>query len=139
MNPKKIRRILPRKILAVLAVPAVLGFGSLAGQEGPWKLVFPPSARTDAGMVYDSGQSRAIMFGGFANGRACQDTWLFENGVWTRFLGAASAPVPEARGRFASCYNKTRGEMMVFGGAGLSGLYDDLWAFKNGWRKADSR
>jgi hypothetical protein len=136
MNPMKIRRVLPLKILAVLAVPAVLGFAALYAQEGPWKLVFPPSARTDAGMVYDSGQGRILLFGGAAEGRSCQDTWFFQGGAWTRFLGA---PAPSARSRFASCYDAKRGEMLVFGGAAFSGLFNDLWMFKSVWKKAAAK
>lgn len=136
MKTEKCGRILFWKVLAVLAVPAFLGFRGLDGQEGPWKLIFPPSARTDAGMVYDAAQDRMVLFGGFADGRACQDTWLFKEGVWTRFASAPSAPAPSVRGRFASCYNKTRGEMMVFGGTELSGLFGDLWTFKTSWKKS---
>ena len=136
MNPAKSGRILPWKILAVLAVPAVMGFAGIGGQEGPWRLVFPPSERTDAGMAYDAGQKRMILFGGFTDGRACQDTWIFQNGIWGRFYGQASSPCPSARGRFAVCYNKAKGETMVFGGSAYGLLLDDLWLFKNGWAKA---
>ena len=139
MNPKKGNRVLFLKILAVLAVPAVMGFVGLGGQEGPWRLVFPPSERTDAGMAYDAGQKRMVLFGGFAEGRACQDTWFFQNGAWTRFMSATSAPAPSARGRFASCYDITRGEMLIFGGSAFYVLFGDLWAFNNGWKKAAAK
>lgn len=135
MKPKKTVGILLRKILAALALPAVMGVAVLDAQEGLWTLVFPPSARTDAGMVYDADQGRLVLFGGFQQGRACQDTWLYEDGAWTRFAAKRSAAAPSARGRFASCYDKARGEMLVFGGTGLAGPNNELWAFKDGWKK----
>lgn len=136
MKPAKRDLILFWKAMAALAVTIVLVPKGIFCQEGPWKLEYPPSERTDAGMAYDAGQKHMVLFGGVAEGRGCQDTWFFQNGVWTRLLSATSAPAPSARGRFAICYNKARGETMVFGGSAYGLLFDDLWLFKNGWAKA---
>jgi hypothetical protein len=137
MNSTKQTRLVFWRVAALTAMVYSASL-ALLGQEGPWKLIFPPSDRTDGGMVYDAGQKRMILFGGIAYGRAHQDTWIFQNGVWKRFSAGPSAPVPSARGRFASCFHAARGEMMVFGGAAYGILCGDLWLFKNGWVKASA-
>ena len=133
MNQTKHNRFSLRRALILLAVSVLVGPNTLVCQESIWKLIFPPSQRTDAGRIYDSYFKRMMLFGGFTDGRACDDTWFFENGKWTRFWSDPTITLPTARGRFAMCYNLTSREAILFGGFSHGVLFDETWLFKNRW------
>ena len=85
----------------------------------------PPSARSQATTVWDSGTNRLILFAGTTDGcatsSALNDIWLLTKangqggaGVWSQ--AAASGTPPSARQSHTAVYNATSNRMIVYGG-----------------------
>ena len=104
-----------------------------------WKasaVTVAPKARYDFGMVWDSGRSRAVLFGGMqmdlagAPGVPKQDTWEWDPATpaWTERTTAGVKPSP--RYGHAMAFDGNRGKMLVFGGSDINtegGSLNDLW------------
>ena len=89
-----------------------------------------PAARTGHSAVYDSANSRMIVFGG----GCANDVWVLSdanrvNGTptWTQLNPTGPAPAP--RSFHSAVYDPTSNRMMVFGGSGCSSAdaYNDVW------------
>jgi YVTN family beta-propeller protein len=115
-------------------------------QQGDWTLLDPstfPSSRTSA-MVWDSAESRIVLFGGGGNygSAACTsdpqgDTWTFAHNNWTRVVGAGSPPgsfvagVPVSNGLIpgvaSMTYDAKDGYVLVYGG-----FSENTWEYSAG-------
>jgi hypothetical protein len=72
------------------------------------------SGRRDHAMVYDAGNDRTILFGGFrADGTLLNDMWSFDGTDWTQ-LSPANAPSP--RYDHAMAINPANGNILLYGG-----------------------
>src|SRR2546422_5756100 len=104
---------------------------SLAGGPAWTQLVpsgTPPLGRFLPSGVYEPGQDRLILFGGFAtDGNFKNDTWelsLSASPAWTELL-PLMPPGPRYSSAFA--YDAAQGRLLVFGGYGGANL-GDAWA-----------
>jgi Galactose oxidase, central domain len=128
-------RLLP--LLALLGS----GCGARAVVDCSTLALVNPTARGEAGGVWDEARRRLVLFGGdqgvpqqcMPNTDFVGDTWAF----WTdceAFQDLQTDPSPPARGRQATALDPSRDRMILHGGryrAGTSGaytLYDDTWA-----------
>jgi hypothetical protein len=99
-----------------------------------------PSARYDAGMVWDSQRNVAVLFGGMqksddgVNGSPKQDIWEWsgETGSWTERTLAGSRP--SARFGHGMAYDPGRSKVVVFGGYDINTgeTRNDLWDWEPG-------
>lgn len=83
-----------------------------------------PPARAEAGMAYDSGRKRMVLFGGHrtVNGERIRlgDTWEWDGQRWEQM----SSVGPSARNGAAMGYDAHRKRMVLFGGSGTG---DETW------------
>ena len=116
---------------------------SSLGRSMSWQAVNPtgrpPAPRLAHSAVYDSTNSRMIVFGG-ALGRSspCEnDTWILNhaNGVagtpaWLSVAAAGTAP--HVRASHAAVYDPGSNRMIIFGGNDCSsGFFNDVWVLSN--------
>ena len=100
----------------------------------------PPATLCDA-MAYDSESDRVILFGGYVSGvGVSNDTWAydFNTNTWTNLDPPAKPPV---RYEHAMAYDSGSDRLIMFGGAGSSGYFNDTWAYdfnKNTWTNASA-
>lgn len=100
-----------------------------------------PLSRGAEALAYDPAMGSVIMFGGWAapgdngsSGHDVNDTWKFDDGVWTQ-LHPHTSPAPrEASG---ATYDASAGGVLLFGGVngsvGPGSLqYNDTWIFSGG-------
>jgi hypothetical protein len=111
---------------------------------GVWTQVTPssvPPPRTQAGMVYDPGRARAVLFGGFSGltfnpGSVFSDLWEYD-GVAHNWLSASPVTKPSARLEPSLAYDPDRGRVVLFGGLGQhvadDGRIDSLMANRDLW------
>ena len=106
--------------------------------NGPpaWSQLTPagigPSARYAHSLIYQPGQDRVILFGGY-DGVFRNDVWalsLAGTPTWTQLAPAGVAPA----GRWASAvvYDAMRNRMVVFGGWDGFSAHNDAWALSLG-------
>ena len=99
----------------------------------------PPAGRQGHTAVYDSANSRMIVFGG-ALGRSspcANDVWVMSNAngsggtpAWSRL--SPSGPLPEPKYLPSSVYDPGSNRMIVFGGNDcFSTSYNDVWVLSN--------
>src|SRR5690606_27947876 len=87
--------------------------------------VSPPARRFHA-MAHVNGNN--VLFGGInePSGVVFNDTWTYDGQTWTQ----STASGPGARQRFASCVDRTRDVLIVFGGSDANGqVLRDTWEF----------
>jgi hypothetical protein len=90
-----------------------------------------PSARANAGMVYDPALHAVVLFGGNAYGVQYNDTWEFAQGKWTPI---ATIGAPSPRFDMGMTYDAALGKVLLFGGDYAPSLnvdvaLGDTWAF----------
>jgi len=118
-----IRLLLLTSVLAFLASPALIAFGT----EPEWQMqpVEGPGSRAAHAMAYDSGRGVTILFGG--QDRNYQgDTWEWNGSAWSH--EADSGPSP--RSAPAMAYDSARGVTLLFGGSNHNDpvrFYGDTW------------
>ena len=83
---------------------------------------FPPSARREHAMIYDTAHDRIILFGGMATGSVrLQDTWEFEYGspysYWRQVTITPGSQIPTPRYAPAMAYDEAHGATILFGGS----------------------
>ncbi|HEX9892259.1 MAG TPA: kelch repeat-containing protein [Actinomycetota bacterium] len=115
--------------------------GTWLREDGEWRRVpldQEPEPRYAAGMAYDAARQVVVMFGGYgANPQggpalALGDTWTWDGERWER-LEPATVPPPRAYGHLA--YDRTREELVLFGGIGIAEdgtpytRLDDTWTW----------
>src|SRR5439155_18175172 len=90
----------------------------------------PPEARQFHAATFDAAGDRLIVFGGqVADGTPRNDTWALEAGAGNAWVALApTGTLPPARFHMASAFDAAGDRLVVFGGSGLSILYDDTWA-----------
>jgi hypothetical protein len=94
----------------------------------------PPAVRDNQSAVYDQVHNRMTIYGGGSNGTILGDTWVLSdaNGLggspaWTP-IGQALNVYPNARSGAHAVYNPTTNKMIIFGGAGISGVEStEVW------------
>lgn len=97
----------------------------LKGGEQAWRRRSHPGdgpvARTGAAAAFDTWRGRWVLFGGRASdGRPLQDVWEYEpaSGAWADRTPAGTRPA--ARHGHAAVFDRRRGKVVVYGGAGSS-------------------
>jgi streptogramin lyase len=97
-----------------------------ATQQSPNTL---PSPRYNAPMAYSPADGRMILFGGISSCGEFQtcttgDTWAYNGTSWTPLSPAAA---PGARSAFGMATDTQRSRVVLFGGQGINGLFNDTW------------
>ena len=109
--------------------------------SGQWTQVAPnggvPAARFAHTAVWDAADSQMLMFGGFSRERGMlNDLWSYRpaTNTWEQLIPVGELPEPR---RFQSAiWDPADGQMLVFGGVGFNGPYNDLWSYRpatNAW------
>jgi uncharacterized protein (TIGR03437 family) len=101
-----------------------------------------PTARHGHSAVYDSTNSRMMVFGGATGGAStcANDVWVLSNAnggngtpAWSQLSPTGTAPAP--RSLHSAVYDPTTNSMIVFGGSNCltngSQLYNDVWILSN--------
>jgi hypothetical protein len=90
-----------------------------------------PPARDAAVMVYDQDRSKLILFGGRGAEGALGDTWFFDDNQWTLLETPEGEELTAPQPRVEACatYDRTRNEMVMFGGTGPDGFFSETWTF----------
>jgi hypothetical protein len=106
------------------------GSSLLATAEAAWRDMGPgealPSARYSAALAYDVARARVVLFGGYVNGEAAQDTWEWDGRAWTDCT--PGGPNPPSRGDYGMAYDSARGRVVLFGGNdAFGGSLQDTW------------
>ena len=94
-----------------------------------WMGNVAPMRRQGSGMAYDSHADRVVLFGGYNEaGSFSDDTWTydFNTNTWANMEPAAG---PLARRLPAMAYDSDSDRVILFGGYGWGGNYDDTWAY----------
>lgn len=95
-----------------------------------------PSRRSGAVMVYDEARERTVLFGGFVDDAAIDETWVFEDGTWTHLDTATSPP---GRYNAAAAYDPVRAEIVLYGGNQAGSHLNDTWTFDGStWQERTS-
>jgi hypothetical protein len=87
-------------------------------------------------MVYDSKNSKMVLFGGTDNTSYRNDTWEWDGTEWIQVADAG----PPNRHAHSMVYNSSDKEMLLFGGldstTGSTVVFSDTWKMKNNvWTK----
>jgi hypothetical protein len=87
-----------------------------------------PDRRFDHSMTYDSVNNRAVLFGGSDESQLFSDTWVynFQNYSWDQII---TNPSPLARKNHSMAFDPSSGSVLLFGGEGDAGRFDDTWIF----------
>jgi len=86
-----------------------------------------PPGLVAAAMVYDSGRSRSVLFGGGSTqGTVTNATWEWDGTTWTQRSPLAS---PAGRLWHAMAFDSVRGVTVLFGGNGQGVDLGDTWVF----------
>lgn len=87
-----------------------------------------PGPRMGFGMAYDPDRQRVVLFGGYCGNSSCvyDDTWEWDGRSWQQLSPAASPP---ARFSTRMVYDRSRREMLVYGGRSATQRFGDTWAF----------
>jgi len=99
-----------------------------------------PQARSRSAMVYNSLYSDMILFGGSPNSNIYfNDTW--EYNITTNSWMNMNPPIaPPARYGHTLVYDELRNKIILFGGWGYNGFYNDTWTYDillNNWTKTN--
>jgi len=101
----------------------------LGDNDTQWTQKFPqhqPPGRLNHSLVYDSGRSVVVLFGGDGNYTAAfNDTWEWNGLDWVQKQPANSPP---PRDGAAIAYDSDRGVIVMFGGRGNT-LFGDTWEY----------
>lgn len=84
-----------------------------------------PVPRNQPVMVYMDHLGKAVLFGGYADRKRLDDTWIWD-GKWSQ---ASSIHGPEARSGHAMAYDPDKRLIYLFGGRGTEAFLNDTWTF----------
>src|ERR1700676_876393 len=114
----------------------LLGIASKANAQQPTWIQQFPATNSQFGyysaMAYDSTHSQVVLFGGIDSSvftpspNYSNETWTWDGSTWTQ---QSPANNPPARCCFGMAYDATRGQMVIFGGAGPGGFLTDTWVW----------
>jgi hypothetical protein len=119
-------------------VVSTLSNANGAGGTPAWTQLSPlgtsPAVRDSQSAIYDQAHNRMTIYGGNSNGTILGDIWVLSdaNGLggspaWTP-IGQALNVYPNARSGAHAVYNPTTNKMIIFGGAGISGVEStEVW------------
>ena len=101
------------------------------GAAGTWvqrSIGTAPDARALAGMAFDPGRQRVVLFGGLVGqvhgGTYLGDTWEYDGTTWT----SKATSGPSARMSASLAFDTERSKIVLFGGAGTDGApLGDVW------------
>lgn len=101
------------------------------GAAGTWtqrSIGVAPDARSLAGMAFDAGRQRVVLFGGLVGqvqgGTYLADTWEYDGATWS----SKATTGPSARMGGALAFDAERAKVVLFGGSGADGAaLADLW------------
>jgi cysteine-rich repeat protein len=98
---------------------------------GIWSVVSTgPGAMTGGAMAFDEKRRQFVLFGGArSDGTSSQETWVFENGVWTKLVVQPADPVPTGRDSPVMVYDAKRERIVLFGGRTPTGVLGDTWTW----------
>jgi hypothetical protein len=91
-----------------------------------------------AGIAYDAKAGYVVLFGGTGAFANLNDTWTFQNGIWTNQTSSVAPPVRFFPGM---AYNARSGSVLLFGGCSFQlagqttcpgGALKDTWSFSGG-------
>jgi N-acetylneuraminic acid mutarotase len=87
-----------------------------------------PAPRALHQMVYDSAGGEVILFGGTSDAGRYGDTWAYDP-VANSWADLSAAGGPAARSAHSMVCDSDGGKVILFGGAGDAGRYDDTWVY----------
>lgn len=93
---------------------------------GPW-----PAPRAQHTAIYDVHNRRMIVFGGHSFHYNFDDVWALDlttpgAEAWTQLFPSGTGP--SARRWHTAVYDEDNSRMLIFGGGGNGGLFNDLWS-----------
>ncbi len=88
-----------------------------------------PAPRALYQMAFDMAQGVAVLFGGTSDAGRYGDTWVFDpmTAAWSEVAAGEVAPEPRSAG--AMVYDEEAQLIVMFGGVGDAGRFDDTWIF----------
>jgi hypothetical protein len=92
-----------------------------------------PCGRQSAGVIYDSGGDRLVVFGGYTGSSYLNDVWALSLGdvpTWTQLTPAGAPPV--GRVGASAIYDPLRGRLVAFGGYDGTTYLNEVWALSLG-------
>lgn len=89
-----------------------------------------PTARTNASAVYMESTNELILFGGRSGSGYENELWSLDltSLSWSP-ITSNSTSLPDARHTHEAYYDPVNHRMIIWGGQGTTGLYNDVWAF----------
>lgn len=95
-----------------------------------------PAPRYGHSMVYESSNGVMILFGGWTERGAVNDTWSYDpqTSAWTELRPTGELPTP--RDSCAMVYDPVAGKVILFGGWDDYGFLDETWVYdpaENSW------
>jgi len=111
------------------------------GASGAWQRIAAvpgPAPRADFGLARDERSAALLLFGGRADNRLLDDTWIYRSGSWKPVPSPRS---PSPRRDAAMTWDGFRQVVVLFGGEGSPGrLLNDTWEFDGtAWQPVDYR
>lgn len=102
-----------------------------------WSSVGSLPARWGSAVAWDPEGERVVLQGGRDAGFLYSDTFTWDGSAWTDVTVRVEPP---ARFLASSAYDRTRQEILVYGGQGAtpSTVLDDTWTFDGTWRNRGS-
>lgn len=99
------------------------------GTWSAWPVEPGPGPRQEPTLVWDPDGQRALLFGGYWEGRFFADLWELapDRAAW-RLLRPLGRP-PPARFRHSAVWDPAQKQLLVFGGRNASGDLDDTWRY----------
>lgn len=103
------------------------------GQWTEWNVSTHPPPLWGAMMAYDAKDRYVVLFGGSTPRYPLFEdlTWIWSNGTWTNITSTAGTP-PMSRWLGGMAYDAADQYVVLFGGEGLFGYFNDTWEFSAG-------
>ena len=97
-----------------------------------------PAARSGHDMVWHEARNRVVLFGGQGGPFVLDDTWEYDP-IAQSWQPITTPVAPAARNFAKMVYDRQRERVVLFGGAGPAGVFDDTWVYSTpvgGWTQA---
>lgn len=93
-----------------------------------------PGPRYGHALAYDSDRGVTIFFGGEYSEEGgdpeyFNDTWEYDGLSWKKIT--IEGAVPDPRSRHAMCFDNTLHQVILFGGFGTGGFFNDVWDYES--------
>lgn len=140
-DPKTLSRAQVSNQAMVGLAEGVLGNNIISDKWEQKTPAVAPSARVEFDLVYVPGTNKAVLFGGEVHGSIYyNDTWVydFDTEAWVE---KNPALVPPARSYQSMVYDPSSGKVVMFGGKGYYGEYNDTWLYDlntNTWTEVEA-